>query len=70
MTLSTYTLNFEFCLFRIVADGTSVNTAITTDYEMLTIPDTDFQEVSDIIIKDIKKVMNKYRTKYQFQINE
>ena len=70
MSNETYTLNFEFCIFRIVENGTSVNTAITTDYEMITIPHKDFQDVSDLIIKDIRKLMNKYRIKYQFQIDE
>jgi len=70
MNNTTYSLNIEFCMVRVIENGTTVNTAIKTDYNILTITEKQFEVISKEIEAEINTIMYKYTSMYRFKPND
>ena len=68
MDKDKYTLNLDFSMLRMIEDGTSVNTTITSKYMILTIPPNVSTMAIGEIEKDFNELIDKYFGKYQLQI--
>ncbi len=68
MDKDKYTLNLDFSMLRMIEDGTSVNTTITSRYIILTIQPKDSIIAIGEIEKDFNELIAKYFAKFQLKI--
>jgi len=63
---TTYVLNIDFSMLRLLEDNSSVNTTIHSGYRLLSIEKDVYKEAIIEIEKDFKVLTEKYTSKYKF----
>lgn len=63
-------MNLDFSMLRLIENGTTVNTTITTKYTLLTIPIKSFEDVLINIEKDFTEIITKYLKNYKLKIKD